>query len=68
MIRYLWARDSKTWLLATGYCGGNWGSFYSAPQDFLVLRVFCARFPPREANIYIWFLVSERGNVGDRGS
>jgi hypothetical protein len=30
--------------------GGNWGLFYSAPQDFVVLGVFCARFPPREAS------------------
>ena len=29
---------------------GNWGFFYSAPQDFVVLGVFCARFPPREAS------------------
>ena len=28
---------------------GDWGFFYSAPQDFVVLGVFCARFPPREA-------------------
>ena len=32
--------------------GGNWGLFYSAPQDFVVLGVFCARFPPREASIF----------------
>ena len=39
---------------ASPRCGywGNWGFFYSAPQDFVMLGVFCARFPPRrEANI-----------------
>ena len=30
--------------------GGNWGLFYSAPHDFVVLGVFCARFPPRQAS------------------
>ena len=26
--------------------------FYSAPPDFVMLRVFCARFPPREASFF----------------
>ena len=41
--------------LATPWRGywGNWGFFCSAPQDFVVLGVFCARFPPREANILL---------------
>ena len=47
------ALSNCTLKVATGGIGywGNWGSFYSAPQDFvvLVLGVFCARFPPREA-------------------
>ena len=53
-----------TTLLVVGPClqdvatGGNWGFFYSAPQDFVVLGVFCARFPPREANIPFFFLKS----------
>ena len=29
---------------------GSLGFFCSAPQDFGMLGVFCARFPPREAN------------------
>ena len=39
---------------------GNWGFFCSVPQGFvvlvLVLGVFCARFPPREAShqIFLW--------------
>ena len=39
---------------ASPRCGywENWGFFYSAPQDLVVLGVFCARFPPREANIH----------------
>jgi hypothetical protein len=39
---------------ASPRCGywANWGFFYSAPQDLVVLGVFCARFPPREANIH----------------
>ncbi len=45
MIKTLWARVSKMWLL--GELGMRF--FYSAPQDFLMLGVFCARFPPREA-------------------
>ena len=45
MIKTLWARVSKMWLL--GELG--MGFFYSAPQDFLMLGVFCVRFPPREA-------------------
>ena len=32
---------------------GNWGFFCSAPQDFVVLGVFCARFPPREASLFL---------------
>ena len=40
--------------LATPWRGywGNWGFFCScsAPQDFVVLGVFCARFPLREAS------------------
>ena len=31
---------------------GNWGFFCSAPQGFVVLVVFCARFPPREASSF----------------
>ena len=27
------------------------GRMEDAPQDFVVLGVFCARFPPREANM-----------------
>ena len=36
-------------------CGywGSMGSFCSAPQDFGLLGFFCARFPPREASIYL---------------
>ena len=45
MMKTLWARVSKMWLL--GELG--MGFFYSAPQDFVMLGVFCARFPPREA-------------------
>ena len=41
---------------ARGYWG-NWGFFCSAPQDFVVLGVFCARFPPREASLYFSFLL-----------
>ncbi len=41
MIRYLWARVSKTWLL------GELGILLFFSQDFVVLGVFCARFPPR---------------------
>ena len=40
---------------ASPRCGywANWGFLYSAPQDLVVLGVFCARFPPRrEANIF----------------
>ena len=33
--------------------GGSWGFFCSAPQDFEMLGVFCARFPPREASIHL---------------
>ena len=36
----------------SGYWG-SMGSFCSAPQDFGLLGFFCARFPPREASIYI---------------
>ena len=48
MIKTLWARVSKMWLL--GELG--MGFFYSAPQDFVMLGVFCARFPPREASFF----------------
>jgi len=53
MIRYLWARDSK--LQDDPRCG-YWGLgelgilLFCSPQDFVVLGVFCARFPPREAS------------------
>ena len=36
----------KIWGLGDGL-----GFFCSAPQDFGMLGVFCARFPPREASI-----------------
>ena len=55
MIKTLWARVSKMWLL--GELG--MGFFYSAPQGFVMLGVFCARFPPREASIYYYYI---RGN------
>ena len=32
--------------------GGIGGFFCSAPQDFVVLGVFCASFPPRETSIF----------------
>ena len=59
MIKTLWARVSKMWLL--GELG--MGFFYSAPQDFVMLGVFCARFPPREASIILCsvFVPSSRG-------
>jgi hypothetical protein len=45
MIQDLWARVSRIWLL------GELGILlFSAPQDLGMLGVFCARFPPREAN------------------
>ena len=47
MILDLWAAPPR--------CGywGSLGFFCSAPQDFGMLGVFCARFPPREAiNIF----------------
>ena len=53
MIQDLWARVSKMWLLGAGGVGdrfGDSGFFCSAPQDFGMLGVFCARFPPREAS------------------
>ena len=31
----------------------SWGFFCSAPQDFGVLGVFFARFPPREARFFL---------------
>ena len=36
-------------------CGywGSMGSFCSAPQDFGLLGFFCARFPPREASLFL---------------
>ena len=37
--------------------------FYSAPPDFVMLGVFCARFPPREANIYILKLSRSQSSV-----
>ena len=37
---------------------GNWEFFCSAPQDFVVLGVFCARFPPREASMFCCIFVS----------
>ena len=56
MIKNLWARVSKMWLL--GELG--MGFFYSAPQDFVMLGVFCACFPPREARFFfveLWVVV-----------
>ena len=49
MILALWAAPPR--------CGywGSLGFFGSAPQDFGMLGVFCARFPPREASILIRF-------------
>ena len=46
MILDLWAAPPR--------CGywGSLGFFCSAPQDFGMLGVFCARFPPREASIF----------------
>jgi hypothetical protein len=45
--RHLWARVSKIWLL------GDLGILlFCAPQDLMVLGVFCARFPPREAKYF----------------
>ena len=45
MILDLWAAPPR--------CGywGSLGFFCSAPQDFGMLGVFYARFPPREASI-----------------
>jgi len=44
IILDLWAAP-----LQCGYWG-SMGFFCSAPKDFVVLGVFCARFPPREAS------------------
>ena len=46
MILDLWAAPPR--------CGywGSLGFFCSAPQDFGMLGVFCARFPPREASYF----------------
>ena len=46
MILDLWAAPPR--------CGywESWGFFCSAPQDFGVLGVFYARFPPREARFF----------------
>ena len=45
MILDLWAAPPR--------CGywGSLGFFCSAPQDFGMSGVFCARFPPREASV-----------------
>jgi hypothetical protein len=55
-VRHLWACDSTAWL------PGELGVLLSAPQDFVVLGVrlgvFCARFPPREAYIFLWRVVT----------
>ena len=59
MIKTLWARVSKMWLL--GELG--MGFFYSAPQDFVMLGVFCARFPPRDARLLTLNSRVELGNV-----
>ena len=47
MILDLWAAPPR--------CGywGSLGFFCSAPQDFGMLGVFYARFPPREASFFI---------------
>jgi hypothetical protein len=57
MIKTLWARVSKMWLL--GELG--MGFFYSAPQDFVMLGVSCARFPPREARFFLLKIEDEDG-------
>ena len=44
IILDLWAAP-----LQCGYWG-SMGFFCSAPQDFVMSGVFCARFPPREAS------------------
>ena len=46
MILDLWAAPPR--------CGywESWGYFCSAPQDFGMLGVFYARFPPREARYF----------------
>ena len=51
LIRYLWPRNSKARPLeelgrffCLLFCSPGW------PQDVVVLNVFCARFPPREAS------------------
>jgi hypothetical protein len=45
VVIFMWAAPPQ--------CGywGSMGFFCSAPQDFGLLGVFCARFPPREASI-----------------
>jgi hypothetical protein len=49
-VRYTYALCAPMALSETDW--GNWGFFCPAPQDFVVLGVFCARFPPREAVFY----------------
>ena len=55
MILDLWAAPPR--------CGywGSLGFFCSAPQDFGMLGVFCARFPPREASSPYEGLAPSRG-------
>ena len=45
VIKNLWARVTpRLQDVATGGIGDSF-IFYSAPQDFMMLGVFCARFP-----------------------
>ena len=57
MILDLWAAPPR--------CGywGSLGFFCSAPQDFGMLGVFCARFPPREARYIFPKIILEKGGT-----
>ena len=57
MILDLWAAPPR--------CGywGSLGFFCSAPQDFGMLGVFCARFPPREARYINFRIERQRGGT-----
>ena len=67
---YLWARASRLLDVTTG---GVWDSFVllPSPQDFGMLGVFCARFPPREARLLLTLIPARVAGRGpwtvDRG-